>query len=328
MGLGERFGAECDHLTTTIQGRASLDLQEFEEAARGEQWRRAAQAQFPGLTVHARGGPVPVGSLDGHAIGAGQLWRILSSPVSVNYRPPSSSAHSLSVMLQLRGSTIARQATRDCELEADDICLIDGIAPFQLEVEDEVSQFMFLQLPRQLVFSRYPYLEQRTARKFDAHEPGTALLRSMLKGVFDSASLFDPDQGMTALVTAASLVGLPRPPASDRIAEVNWRVRRALAFIEANLPDPALSASHVAAEQGISRRRLDELLLMNVGTSLNARIWARRMERAATDLRDARLSSRTVTGIGLSVGFTDAAHFTRAFKRQYQCTPREWRSRN
>ena len=36
-------------------------------------------------------------------------------------------------------------------------------------------------------------------------------------------------------------------------------------------------------------------------------------------------SLSSITQIAYSVGFTSTAHFTRAFKRQYHCTPLQWR---
>ncbi len=59
-------------------------------------------------------------------------------------------------------------------------------------------------------------------------------------------------------------------------------------------------------------------MLSTLGTSVSAQIWLRRLNQAASDLRDARLANRSVTQIAYSVGFTSAAHFTRTFKRHYR----------
>lgn len=286
---------------------------------------------FPGVTVHASRGDLPVGTISGSPFGPGQLWQILSPPVRVDYDPAdgeSTLTDTFSVMLQLQGSTVATQGGQ-CELARDDICLIDGGCPFQLEVKAEFSQIMFLRMPRHFVLSRYPWLRERTARCFDSSEPGTAVLRSVLRGLLESAAFLQEEQCTTALVGAACLLGVPHPPpATSRAEELNWRARAALAYIDAELADPSLNATRVAQAQGISRRRLDEILLRTLGTSLNAQIWTRRLEQAAMDLRDARYAERTVTDIAFSVGFVDAAHFARSFKRRYCCSPRDWRSRN
>lgn len=122
------------------------------------------------------------------------------------------------------------------------------------------------------------------------------------------------------------LLGAAKMREPSRATTVPWRVNAALALIEAELADPELDANRIARAQGISRRRLDELMVAQTGTSVSAKIWLRRLEQAASDLTDARYASRTVTQIAFAAGFEDAAHFTRAFKRRYGCTPRKWRT--
>lgn len=313
-----------------VRSSASFDVENVASADRAERWCQAASTMFPGLRVQAPRNEMPMGSIAGSEFGPGQLWRILSPPISVDYEPVAGDpfAETFSVMLQLQGSTVARQAHRMCVLAPGDICLIDGTGDFHLDVAADFSQIMFLRMPRYFILSRYPYLETRTAQKFDPEEPGTSLLRSVLTGLLESAPLLERDQCTTALVGTACLVGVPKPPQSAANMELNWRARSALAYIDAELPDPALNATRVAAAQGISRRRLDEILLQTIGVSLNAQIWSRRLAQAATDLRDPRHASRTVTDIAFAVGFVDAAHFARSFKRRYLCSPRDWRCRN
>ena len=138
--------------------------------------------------------------------------------------------------------------------------------------------------------------------------------------------MLEPEQRTAALASVVQILGVPRLPGGDSLASRNTeRIAATLAFIDAELADPTLSAQRVADAQGLSRRRLDQILA-TLGTSLSAQIWARRLAQAASDLIDPRFSDRTVTQIAFGVGFEDAAHFTRAFKRRYEVTPREWRA--
>jgi len=314
-----------------VRASSSLDLKTVERAQRGDVWKQTASRLFPGLTVQSLKPDPMAGFIHGSDFGPGQLWRILSPPVSADYEPSQEgekSSPSFSVMLQIQGSTFVTQKQRACVLRPEGICVLDGLTPFHLEVKDGLSHIMFLRMPRALVMSRYPYLEHRTARQFDSEEPGTRVLRAVLLGLLDSAPFLAYEQCTMALVSAAYMIGMPKPPSADAMSDVNQRARAALAYIDASLSDPTLTASRVAEAQAISRRRLDEIMLKTVGTSLNAQIWLRRLAQAASDLRDPSQASRTVTQIAQGVGFVDAAHFTRAFRRKYGCTPREWRARN
>lgn len=306
---------------------ASLDLRTVEATQRAHAWSRQASDCFPGLSVQELDTPPAAGTMQGQALGPGSLWRIQSPAVRVSYEPPDADAgQTFSVMLQLQGSTLARQHRHACRLEPGEICLIDGLLPFELQVHDSLSHVMFLQLPRGVVLARHPYLERRAAVVLDKEDAGTVLLAGVLENLFESAPFLAEHQRATALVAIAQLLGVVKDSRESPVEEVNSRVRHALAFIDAHLSETSLDANTVARDQGVSRRWLDELFQKTVGTSLSAQIWMRRLQQAASDLRDPALAARTVTQIAFGVGFEDAAHFTRTFKRHYQCTPREYRA--
>jgi AraC-like DNA-binding protein len=313
---------------TLTPAALSLDLHRIVHTQRERLWRQSAQHFFPGLSVRDMPDNPARGSIHGLPIGPGELWNILSPPAQVTYKPRGrndDAAQWLSVMLQLQGSTNARQDGRLCVLRPQDVCIIDGQQPFDLEVEGSFSRLMFLRLPRALALGRHPYLERQTAQAFERDDAGAQLLRTMLLGLLDTAPLLRDEQGALAITGAIQLLGMPRFLRDGRSYDLSWRARSALALIDAELPDHSLTATRVAAAQGISRRRLDQIVLSTLGTSVSQQIWQRRLNQAAMDLRDARLANRSVTQIAYSVGFTSTAHFTRAFKRHYHCTPMQWR---
>jgi AraC-like DNA-binding protein len=305
-----------------------LNLQSVAIAQRAALWTRGVRDYFPGLSVRELGGNLNNGSISGMRFGPGRLWSVLSPPLLVSYDPACSPGETqlFSVMMQLQGSTAARQRQRHCLLQSGDFCVIDSSAAFELEVSGS-SHIMFIQMPRPAVLGRHPYLERHTAEIFDPTETGAALLRGLLLNILDSAPLLEDYQRSCALGAIIQLLGAPKYPHSEGIGALNWRVRTALACIDAQFGDTALTASRVAKEQGISRRRLDEIMRQSVSTSLTGQIWSRRLMQAAADLAEPQRSGHSVAQIAFASGFEDAAHFTRAFKRRYDCTPREWRRR-
>ncbi|HEY4212573.1 MAG TPA: helix-turn-helix domain-containing protein [Steroidobacteraceae bacterium] len=311
---------------------SSLDLQAVDEDQRPATWSRATDVFFPGLSVRDFRAAPQAGWMQGRRFGSGELWTILSPPLHLQYSPGRGGIagrcglplnESFTIMVQMRGSTLAAQSEHSCCLRPHDICLIDGLAPFELQVIEAFAQMMFLRIPRQLVLSRHPYLARRTAELFDSDEAGAALLRNVLLDVLDTSANLRDEQSSAALVGIVQMLGMLKPRAGD----ASWRVRAALSFIDAHLSEASLTAHSIADAQHISRRRLDDILRKAVGTSLSGQIWLRRLNQAATDLLDPRHRSRSVAEIAFACGFEDTAHFTRAFKRHHGRTPSDWRNR-
>ena len=310
---------------------AGLDLSTVDGHERAALWMRSAGRFFPGISVTRPPGNPAAGMIDGLPLGPGWLWNILSPAVAVSYLPVEHSDGQaiFSVMLQLEGATSASQGGRTCQLHHGDFCVIDGIVPFHLEVAEPSSRVVFVQMPRHAVLSRRGELERCTAQRFDTSEPGSLLLRNLLSNLLEVAPHLATEQRSAALAAVVQLLATPKLPAGTlEGGRDEERIASTLAFIDAQLADPSLTAHRVAFAQGLSRRRLDQILLGSLGTSLSAQIWMRRLTQAASDLLDSRFASKTVTQIAFGVGFEDAAHFARAFRRRYHCTPSEWRQRN
>ena len=327
--FGGNYAGEGESTMSVTRGTSELDLANVQRPDRAALWARSAMAFFPGISVSRPPVNPVVGRITGLPLGAGYLWSILSPPVVVNYVPNARSQAEpmFSVMLQLAGTMKAAQCGRVCGLTPGEFCVIDGLASFDLEVTDPQSHVVFLQMPRHAVLSRRSGLEERTARLFDSHEPGAQLLRNVLMSLIDAAPYLEDEQRAAALASVVQLIAAPKLPGGEVLPGRNGeRIAATLAFIDSQLADPTLTAQRVAAAQRLSRRRLDQIMA-GVGTSLTAQIWSRRLAQAANDLADPRFAAKTVTQIAFGVGFEDAAHFTRAFKRRFHCTPREWRSR-
>jgi len=307
---------------------ALLDLDQIDTAERAAAWKGGARAYFPGLSLRDLSLRPSLGSISGASFGAGHLWCILSPTLQVSYDPLGASpddAPMFSLMLQLSGATLASQDGRAAMMHPGEMCVIDTRLPFELSVDGLLSHFIVLQMPRPAVLSRNPALERHTAQVFAANDSGTRLLRDLLLSTAESTPSLREDQRGAALSALIQLLSMQRFDAESDNSGTGWRVRAALNFIENGLADPQLTATRVADAQGVSRRRLDQIMVAATGLPLSSRIWARRLEQAASDLRDPRYGSKTVTQIAFAAGFEDVAHFTRAFKRRYGVPPREWR---
>jgi AraC-like DNA-binding protein len=99
-------------------------------------------------------------------------------------------------------------------------------------------------------------------------------------------------------------------------------VLRAKQLIARHIADPDLSTARIAAELHISISTLTRALQAN-GLSAMRYAWSLRIEHAARHLR-ADASHGAIKAIAYQCGFTNLAHFSRAFKARYDMTPREY----
>ncbi|WP_179956761.1 helix-turn-helix transcriptional regulator [Amycolatopsis anabasis] len=111
----------------------------------------------------------------------------------------------------------------------------------------------------------------------------------------------------------------------DRADVLGNRRREAIDYIKTHLAEPGLCAERIADALFISRRRLYQLF--DDGDGVSGRIRALRVERAKALLGDPAKASQGIGEIAKNCGFTNAAHFSRTFRKVVGATPREYRDR-
>ncbi|MFB0613600.1 helix-turn-helix domain-containing protein [Aurantiacibacter poecillastricola] len=303
-----------------------VDLDQVECENRANKWKSAVRDSFPSLSVRLPGGSPATGSISRVSMGSGDFFEIDSAPADVVHTASSAkpaNSH-ISLMVQSKGAILVRQAGRSALLGKGDACVIDEARSFRL-IGEGCSKIHFLRIPRAAALSRYPPLEKLFVTTFSCDDPGTKMLaETMLRFSAVAGTLTDTQRNaMTNAII--QMLGMAEPFISQEAAP-DWRVRRALDFIELNLSVAGLTAEAVAQDQRISRRRLDQLMLQSFGHSIASHLWSRRLEQAAVDLRDPSRAGQSIAQIAFANGFEDAAHFTRAFKRRFSQTPRQWRA--
>ena len=98
-------------------------------------------------------------------------------------------------------------------------------------------------------------------------------------------------------------------------------IRKAMAYIHTHYPEP-LGREEIAEHVGISPDYLTDCFRQELGITPITYIRRYRIRQACELLRN---SEQSITQIGLAVGFSDSAHFTRTFQRELNMTPRAFR---
>jgi AraC-like DNA-binding protein len=99
---------------------------------------------------------------------------------------------------------------------------------------------------------------------------------------------------------------------------------RIVEYILLHLVEPSLTPERIAAAHNISLRHLYRLWSHNQ-IGIAEWIILERLARAAAALTDERQRWTSIWAIASSLGFRDAAHFSRRFRATYGVTPRLWR---
>ncbi|MCC0017286.1 MAG: GlxA family transcriptional regulator [Rhodobiaceae bacterium] len=112
----------------------------------------------------------------------------------------------------------------------------------------------------------------------------------------------------------------PHPPGSEHVRDA--RVRRAILMMEQTMATP-VSMRDLASRLNITPRHLERLFHAEVGISPQEyyRLHRLRFGRFLLVTTDRRISD-----IALECGFSDASHFTRAFREAFEQTPSQTRN--
>lgn len=271
-------------------------------------------------------------SIHAQALGATQVADIDVGPHTVVRRPADIAAESddyLLMSLQLRGVGIVRQDRREAVLAPGELAVYDTTRPYQLCFPEPMAQ-RIVKIPRRLFSERLTVLEQLTARRIDGVAGLGAVLVRFMAATFDTPTLLRPaearsvETALAELLTGA-LAAHTDGFAVDRHASPALLRERIRQYIERNLSDPGLDVNTIATAHRISPRYV-HMLFNEDGVSVSRRIWGLRLERAAQMLAAPRHAQRSITEVAYACGFSDAAHFARAFRAKYAMSPRAFRA--
>lgn len=205
----------------------------------------------------------------------------------------------------------------EIELEAGSFVVWDSTRAIRFATPDTLRK-LTLMLPQDLS----PGLRHLVGRRIDARSGPGALFATHLRALARRGADLDACGQAAVLRPTLDLLELavdPRPlgPGHGRVV-----MARATAHILAHLADPDLRPDHVAQAVGLSLRQLHRIFADGDWT-VERWIWHQRLERCAQDLR--RDPRTRIAEIAFRWGFSDAAHFSRAFRAAFGLSPRAYR---
>jgi len=99
---------------------------------------------------------------------------------------------------------------------------------------------------------------------------------------------------------------------------------RAKAIVEESMSDSDFNVDAFASRMGMGRTTFFQKMKQATGYSPKEYINRKRVHHAAYLIMT---TSLTISEVAMSVGFSDPLYFSRVFKGEYKCSPKEWRAR-
>ena len=271
------------------------------------------------------------GSIDIRSVGAMEIMRFASTPLSFT-EFPSEAAESRThciVTTQLEGVRRYSQDGHAAVLEARDSTLIDCARPWSSESSGD-SVRLYLRIPRELLANRVGTRKFPTAPRIVGNAGLGATLFQIAISMFREAEMFQPAESTAAVEAYFDILS-----ACLRHSDVEFDGRhhgkelfsRVLSFIETHLAEPTLGPLVIAYGCGISVRHLHRVFAVQ-GCSVGQWIRQRRLQQCWNDIGHLRFRNRSITEIAFSWGFSDSAHFSRSFRKEFGINPRALRASN
>ncbi len=231
----------------------------------------------------------------------------------------------LSLLHLRQGQEAITIADSEIVLHAGDLVLWDSERRMTFEVPERLEK-LTLMFPHTALTSIFPNAEDYVGRVITRRRGLSTLLTQYLDAIEQEMWTMSTDDLTAAMKPTMDLLATVLTMES-RLPKQSLRtltLNRIQHYIISNLADPSLSPQTIAGCNGITPRYL-HLLFEDVGTSVSNWIKIRRLERCRDDIHCSQAIGRTITEVAYAWGFNNPSHFSKAFKKQFGLSPRDYR---
>jgi len=316
---------------TRVKGSLTLSTSDIAPLERADWLREVICREYTHVDISSP----PHGELSQELIiypwGNLQLSTIQSSEISLrrsHSEPHLSSQDAYFAVLLLSGTGLLEQHGREAFLQPGDISLYDATRPHRVHCFGELSKMIYLSIPRAVLRDRVAGIDRCTALLIPGTKGIGFVAANFLHSSATHADQLQDHEFSTLSDHALDLLTLAIT--SVRPGDINLSRSRLgslngiKTIVEQNLRNAELDASLISRYAGLSTRYINDLFAEEA-TSLMRYVWTRRLENCGKDLLNPVFADHRISDIAFRWGFNDAAHFSRAFKQQFGCSPREFR---
>jgi AraC-like DNA-binding protein len=225
------------------------------------------------------------------------------------------------LVLQQQGSMEVSMGSERMVLREGDLALLDSAMPIEM-VPNGLFKHLSVHLPREALRG----LDKKAYGKLPSGGFSGQLLRSMMHQIASGDLSNQPGSDEGPALQNAILALLDPVVRFDASSDFPESLRsQAEQIIRQQLTCTNLTASSVAEQLNISSRHLYRIFESDSDTVCRF-IQRLRLEKAALILREPALRHKTITDVAMDIGYPDPTHFSKAFRKRYGQSPREFKS--
>lgn len=302
---------------------------------RCDYWRSAISDTYVPLDFEpltSRGAPKQFfGEIELYSVGDIRFTTVTSSPQIVKRTSDAISKSSVDYFLiniQRAGQGWGLQDGRRTHLSVNDIAVYDATKIYEIGFSESFRQTV-IKIPYHDFIERLPFAPWATASTISTNDGlGRVFLRFVNELLSESpenplSTACSAKDVLLDLITLAISNTCDNGVASAPSNQLT-KLRIIQSYIDENIASSGLSPAVVAAEHRMSVRYLNKLFDV-IDTSPARAILRRRLELVRSKLSDRRCADLTIGEISYRAGFSDLAHFSRAFKKEFGMTASDFR---
>lgn len=261
-----------------------------------------------------------------------KLSTILSSGISLKRRPKEphlDSQDAYFAVVLLSGDYLLEQDGREVFLKPGDIAIYDATRPHRIHCPRNFEK-LIVSIPRHMLRERIAGVEQCTALHITGKEGIGRIASNFLQ-----SSAKQADKLMLHEFTKLSEYGLDilslainsvRPADYNLSRSRSISLNRIKSYVDQHLHNLDLNTAMISRGVGLPSRYINSLFEDEV-TSLMRYVWNRRLENCRKDILNSTHKGHYISETAFRWGFNDLSHFSRAFRKQFNCSPREYRQK-
>ena len=256
-----------------------------------------------------------------------KVARIAASAQSLGYL--TAEDDELWCALHLEGEVTFESLSEQGQLAAGDLTYGTSCTAATFDFESDFRYFI-LRVPRALIDARLTPLMRKHAGRIVRRGAVGHVLTQLLSALAETIDTVEPthmtwleDMLLECLLQALS-AGQPSESGAEESNHQSSVFDRVCKTIEVRLGDPELKLTAIAAEHRISVRYLQKLFESR-GHSFSSFLRGKRLERCRVELVSPLYQHLPIADVFSRWGFSDASHFSHAFRSQFGMSPRSYR---